>query len=372
MAKALINATCSDGLVLDPFVGSGTTAIEAVLMGMDTVGTEINPFCARTANAKIIGLHASPERLEELATHVVASVKEKTSSVFSFGERGVQAPVVQLKTYERKRKEIDTIERMKYAVLECREEAFRDILYAALGKVVSEVIRAKRRVDPLDLFEQLCWEMVKTLYAFRMLRSRIWLNLGSGKIDPCDAKCLPLADSCVDSIVTSPSYSTAIDYVKNDEAQLVMLEGTDLSKLNDVLIGSPRPTSAQKQAFSLWFKADSMKTDRIPKAARQIIKLMLEAGRVDLAARQYKYLVDMKEVLVEMSRVLKLGAKTAIIIGNNHFKVNNKEVEFKNDDYLCELASDNHLELEHHLRRRLTKTTLGAIQSESILILRKR
>jgi tRNA G10 N-methylase Trm11 len=371
MAKALINATCDNGLVLDPFVGSGTTAIEATLMGMDTIGTEINPFCAKTASAKISGMHTNPERLEEWATHVVTLAKREGSLDLSFGERGAQASTAQLQAYERKRAEVDAIERIKHSLLECRDEAHHNILYAALGKVISETIRAKRRVNPLELFDQRCWEMVKTLYAFRTLRNRIWLNLGSGKIYACDAKHLPMADECVDSIVTSPSYSTAIDYVKNDKAQLVILENMDLLKLNDVLIGSPRAPSVQKHAFSLWFKTGFKDTNRIPRAARQIIELMLEAGRVDLAARQYKYLVDMKGVLAEMRRVLKSDAKAAIIIGNNHFRVNNKEVEFENDDYLGELASENNFRLEHQLRRRLTKTMFGAIQSESILILRK-
>src|SRR2546425_1055642 len=58
MIKALINVM---GLrpgdtVLDPMMGSGTVLIEAKLMGIKSVGTDVSPFCRFMTRAKLDGL----------------------------------------------------------------------------------------------------------------------------------------------------------------------------------------------------------------------------------------------------------------------------------------------------------------------------
>jgi len=45
-------------MILDPFVGSGTTGVAAKLEGFDFVGIELDPDFARIATARIA--HASP------------------------------------------------------------------------------------------------------------------------------------------------------------------------------------------------------------------------------------------------------------------------------------------------------------------------
>ncbi|HBW4967251.1 TPA: hypothetical protein ME626_005500, partial [Klebsiella pneumoniae] len=44
---------------LDPFLGSGTTAITCKLMGINSIGTEVNPFLADLISAKL--KYVSPE-----------------------------------------------------------------------------------------------------------------------------------------------------------------------------------------------------------------------------------------------------------------------------------------------------------------------
>ena len=55
VARSLINITCpnSEGVVLDPFCGSGTTCTEAYLCGLNSVGIDIVPFYAYMSEAKI-------------------------------------------------------------------------------------------------------------------------------------------------------------------------------------------------------------------------------------------------------------------------------------------------------------------------------
>ena len=48
------------GLVLDPFVGAGTTAVAAERLGRDWIGIELNPDFAALAERRITGERGQP------------------------------------------------------------------------------------------------------------------------------------------------------------------------------------------------------------------------------------------------------------------------------------------------------------------------
>jgi len=56
------NVGARPGVVLDPFIGSGTTAIVAEALNRDWVGIELNPEFAALANDRIAAARASPTR----------------------------------------------------------------------------------------------------------------------------------------------------------------------------------------------------------------------------------------------------------------------------------------------------------------------
>lgn len=56
------NAPSEPGVVLDPFLGSGTTAVVAESLGRDWVGIELNPDFAREAETRIAAARSSPTR----------------------------------------------------------------------------------------------------------------------------------------------------------------------------------------------------------------------------------------------------------------------------------------------------------------------
>jgi len=54
LARSAINIVCPEnkGIILDPFTGSGTTNVEATLLGLDSIGVDINPFYTTMTKAK--------------------------------------------------------------------------------------------------------------------------------------------------------------------------------------------------------------------------------------------------------------------------------------------------------------------------------
>jgi len=60
MIKALMNVMGlhPGSTVLDPMAGSGTTAVEAALMGINSIAIDVSPFCTFMANTKLRALAA--------------------------------------------------------------------------------------------------------------------------------------------------------------------------------------------------------------------------------------------------------------------------------------------------------------------------
>mgnify|MGYP000288816466 CR=1 FL=1 len=82
VARSLLNIACPKprGLVLDPFCGSGTTNVEAALLGLDSVGVDIVPWYAFMAHAKMAFFNRpldDPEHPLRLVVVESARISEK-------------------------------------------------------------------------------------------------------------------------------------------------------------------------------------------------------------------------------------------------------------------------------------------------------
>ena len=51
-------------LIVDPFIGSGTTAVAAFLEGRRFLGCDLDPGCAETTRRRLVDLAARPENDE--------------------------------------------------------------------------------------------------------------------------------------------------------------------------------------------------------------------------------------------------------------------------------------------------------------------
>ncbi len=60
MIRALMNILClkQGETVLDPFIGSGTTALEAQLLGVNCVGIDVSPLCVMQSKVKTESIFA--------------------------------------------------------------------------------------------------------------------------------------------------------------------------------------------------------------------------------------------------------------------------------------------------------------------------
>jgi tRNA G10 N-methylase Trm11 len=63
MIRALMNiiGLKRGDLVLDPFIGSGTTALEAQLLGINCIGIDISPLCVLQSKVKTESIDVLPQ-----------------------------------------------------------------------------------------------------------------------------------------------------------------------------------------------------------------------------------------------------------------------------------------------------------------------
>lgn len=209
MIRALINIIGLDegDTVLDPFIGSGTTAVEAQLLGINCIGIDASPLCVLQSKVKTESVYVLPE-IVEFETEVVKRIE---STLFNLDGR----------TFEE-------------AIDDIPNEKVRNFYHMARLVAISDNARRKREF--LGSFLKNLRLMLFSVSDYAEIVERLNLRLGKVDIKIGDSRALPLENECIDGIITSPPYSIALDYVSNDAHALKAL-GCDTEKIREKFIG---------------------------------------------------------------------------------------------------------------------------------------
>ncbi len=203
--------------ILDPMAGSGTTNIEAALMGINSIAIDISPFCQFMIKTKYDALKIDLDLLN--------SIELNTDKLFRYF---AQKNILQ---------KIEKIEVGKKEIYELALLAYLD----ALG-YSKRVIRSTHE----ELFKKVLNRYIGTVKNFLSNEYYNKNELGTVEIlKNSDALNIELPDNSIDGIITSPPYSFAIDYVENDKDQLEYL-GYNTKQLKEKLIGLKGKTKSEK------------------------------------------------------------------------------------------------------------------------------
>ncbi len=180
-----------------------------------------------------------------------------------------------------------------------------------------------------------------------------------------------ISSESIGGIVNSPPYAVALDYIKNDYPQLVLLElAGSIEKLGKDMMGNPRVNYDRKELMEKLTKKDENLTD-FSETGSKVVNYLISNGRQQAGLRSFKFYTDMIKTLREMKRVLRKGGKSAIVIGNNHFIVGGNSIEVPNDKILLEIAENLGFKIDRLVGRKLQKSSEGIIREETVLVLRK-
>jgi tRNA G10 N-methylase Trm11 len=208
MIRALLNiiGLKQGNTVFEPFSGSGTTALEAQLLGINFVGIDISPLCVLQGKVKTQSVGA----IDEIIAFKDAVVSKLRPSLFN--------------------KESDF-----YRMLdEIQDERIRDFYSLARLLAISDKSRRGREFE--ESFVRNIGLMIESVKGYKRVISKLGLTLGDVTLTVGDARNIRLADNSVDGIITSPPYSIALDYVDNDSHSLVDM-GYRLQEIREGFIG---------------------------------------------------------------------------------------------------------------------------------------
>ena len=198
--------------VLDPFMGSGTTILEAQLLGINSIGIDISPLCVLQSKVKVQS-HEVLDQIIDLSDEAVESFCAK---------RGKDTLIED--------------HRLRYSefLTSIHNEKIRNFFKMAELIAISDEVRRHRDIS--KSFIKNLDRMKTSIELYANAVNKLDLPLGKVDIREADARKSSIEDRSIDGIVTSPPYSIALDYISNDEHALNALE-CDLAKQRDKLIG---------------------------------------------------------------------------------------------------------------------------------------
>jgi DNA modification methylase len=204
--------------ILDPMAGSGTTNVEAALMGINSKAIDVSPFCQFMIKTKYEALTIDLKLLEQ--------TKIENKKLFDFFKQGNVL------------KRITKIgDDNKIKIYNLAFLAFLD----ALG-YSKRVVKSNHE----QLFDKVLPRYIETVKSFLSNQNFDQNKIGKlNVLSDSDALNIKLDINSVDCVITSPPYSFAIDYVENDKDQLEFL-GYDTTELKNRLIGLKGKTKNQK------------------------------------------------------------------------------------------------------------------------------
>ncbi|MHA1953498.1 MAG: TRM11 family SAM-dependent methyltransferase [Candidatus Heimdallarchaeaceae archaeon] len=212
MIRALFNylQIQSGDTILDPFIGSGTTALEAQLLGVNCVGIDVSEVCYLISKAKTDSIYSYTEIKDTFY------LLEEQIEVKSIGEKEQLQFASEF---------VETIENEN-----CKN-------FFRVAELITHSDTARRRKKgPLQLFYNNSRKMLRSVSDYVEMVEQLNLNLGKTNFHIQDARKLKLQTNSIDGIITSPPYSIALDYVENDKHSFSVL-GKKIDEIRGDFIG---------------------------------------------------------------------------------------------------------------------------------------
>lgn len=304
--------------VLDPMAGSGTTLVAARLRGHEAVGFDTDPLAILISKAWCAEFH--PANFKQLAEDVLHNARV----VYRSMKLGDAYPTI---TDDETRAFIrywfDATSRRQLAALATSIESqtsatYRGLLWVAFSRlIITKAYGASLAMDvshsrphrvydraprlPFDNF----LTQVQRVAAANPFAGKKDTKQQRARIRLGDARKLPLDDTSVDLVITSPPYLNAIDYLRGHKLSLVWMGHTlnALRGIRSANIGTEVSTLASIDE-------------------RSIDEIAVRMGDIDELSTRHRgmlalYIGDLDALMRELARVLQSNGRAVLVVGNS-------------------------------------------------------
>jgi len=309
------------GIILDPFVGVGTTTLVARELGLSSIGVDVSPLMILITRAKCRDYEI--ERLRQESTKI-------------FGVRFSRPDLGDVPTFVKpyfNRYTLEDVIFFRKSIQDIQDDAIREFLLVALISAAMKASYVYKDGSLLRIVKKPVPPFRKFLKAKvrRMIRDLSRSNLPGpeSKLFVGDARILRGIDGgSIDAIVTSPPYLNKIEYTK--------VYGLE---------------------YALFLPGHE------PEPIRSYVGTVVKNGPLsypELPPVANAYFDDMRSVLNEMKRVLKEGGKATIVLAGGVFP----NVIVNSDILLANMAAE--LEFKVHAIITLNKRVATRDRIEKI------
>lgn len=349
--------------VLDPFLGTGTTAVECKSRGIKSVGVEANDFLSFAAQVKtnwdipVDEIRGYYEDVDRVATVELRKYRwsKSDSSLIEYipkdsvlGDLNIRRPEL-LKDRYISDKPLAKLLVLKRAIGEVRNEQVRNLFRLALASVA--IPSSNVRFGPQDgLIKPM--DDVDVLRLFRSKISRMMSDLTDVRhMAGVEARCLigdsreltkTLANVPIKHVITSPPYPADHDYTRYTRIGLALLDF--VRTIQDVReIKKRMVRGSTRNVFS---------TDEDRKMVERFVEIRELMARIEKRVKDTngtsgfeklyaklvgEYFGGMYRSLAELYELLERGATLSFLVGDTHsFKM----VHIQTAKILGELAMD--------------------------------
>lgn len=350
IARAVNESAIPVKRCIDPFGGSGTTALSAQFLGVECATIEVNPFLADLIEAKLTTYN--PDLLAADLGQVVATAHERFAKRLdaldalppTFVEPGVKDRWIFNKQVA------DRIASFLSAIQHLPTPAHRRLFRVLLGGILLEVSNAivngkgrryrrgweKRLRDEHDVEYLFCKAVRKAITDVHQYRNRACL---SSQVLRGDCRqVLPEGDT-YDLVVCSPPYPNSFDYTDVYNIELWTLGYLTTKESNTKLRNDTLSSHVQ---ISRSFPAPPTTSATLAQTLQKLVAIRgsLWDGRIpDMVGG---YFAEMNDLLRSLFQRLTPGGKAWLVVGDSRYG----EVHISVATILIELAQADNWKLE--------------------------
>lgn len=314
-------------LVLDPFVGSGTTLLASDRMNIPSVGVEAHPFVVRIARAKL--LWATP----------ISDFAQKANTILCRARKMPSTNVQYPKLVHRCFKDdvLVRLDKLKRAWIEGNDgSSASELVWLAITAILRPTSSAgtaqwqyilpnktKKVVEePFMAFKAQVhlMRMDMSTYQSRITDTLATLIQGDAR------NCPELEDNSVDVVITSPPYTNNYDYADATRFEMSfwgeVQSWADLHEaVRQYLIRSCSQHAAKEKLVLEEILGEEViapiRTELSDVCQSLAEERLLHGGKKHYHTMVAAYFVDMAEVWHELRRVCKPGAKLCFVVGDS-------------------------------------------------------
>jgi len=360
LVRSLINMSGipAGSLVLDPMSGSGTTACEAIAVGMVAIGADLNPLSVLIASVKAWIPALDPEEFKKFAVDRLSTFRFKSVDPSNvWGQEDLRYLGMWFDPNS-----ITDLASVVCEIGKVRQPGYREFFRVCLSNIVRSVswqkatdLRVRKEILPYHAgtaqarFLAEAEAQADRIHLYLSVLKRqgpasVKIRLGNA-VDV--ASIFPECRGQVDLLITSPPYATALPYLDTDRLSLIVLGLLSRKKHCEAerdMVGTREVSERERR--EAWADYEARRGELPTEISSMIDRIAVvnhgnSVGfrRRNLPALLGKYFLSMLDAMRSARRLMRPGALGYYVVGNNSTELDGEKVEIPTDRFLVGLGA---------------------------------